>query len=478
MPDPVRDARPILLTAVLLSALAAGPAPAAAPPSYKAALIAGVPHVRQKPDFCGEACVEMALRRLGHAVTQDQVYNVSGENPLAGRGCVTASLACALKTLGFRVGEVWYKVGAHSAADLEAQWAVLHADLLAGIPTIVCMRTGATPEATEHFRLVLGYDPRADEVIYHEPAEDRGAYRRMARAAFLDLWPLRYGRETWTVIRLRLEPGRIADPPAAGGFTDADYVQHLMDLKRKVPAEGFTIVLQKPFVVIGNDSPERVKAYAEGTVQWATARLKKLYFARDPADIIDIWLFRDAATYRRYAREVFGDDPTTPFGYSSEQHKALIMNIATGGGTLVHEIVHPFIGANFPDCPAWLNEGLGSLYEQSSSDGDRIIGLTNWRLEGLQDCIRRKALPSFRTLTGTTVSGFYHDDPGSNYAQARYLCYYLQEKGLLVPFYHAFLANRAKDPTGYETLKTVLKESDMAAFQKRWESFVLALRFP
>ena len=40
-----------------------------------------------------------------------------------------------------------------------------------------------------------------------------------------------------------------------------------------------------------------------------------------------------------------------------------IMNIATGGGTLVHEIVHPYVEANFPGCPAWFNEGLGSLYE-------------------------------------------------------------------------------------------------------------------
>ena len=42
------------------------------------------------------------------------------------------------------------------------------------------------------------------------------------------------------------------------------------------------------------------------------------------------------------------------------------MNIATGGGTLVHEIVHPFVEANFPGCPTWFNEGLGSLYEQSA----------------------------------------------------------------------------------------------------------------
>jgi hypothetical protein len=62
------------------------------------------------------------------------------------------------------------------------------------------------------------------------------------------------------------------------------------------------------------------------------------------------------------------------------------------------------------------------------------------------------------------------------YGQARYLCYYLQEKGLLTKFYHDFVANASHDPTGFNTLKRVLREDDMAAFQKRWENFVLALR--
>jgi len=33
-----------------------------------------------------------------------------------------------------------------------------------------------------------------------------------------------------------------------------------------------------------------------------------------------------------------------------------------------------------------------------------------------------------------------------------------------------------QDPTGYETLKRVLGESDMDAFKKKWEKFVLELR--
>ena len=37
-----------------------------------------------------------------------------------------------------------------------------------------------------------------EEVIYHEPAEVKGAHRRMQLKTFLDLWPLKYSRKEWT----------------------------------------------------------------------------------------------------------------------------------------------------------------------------------------------------------------------------------------------------------------------------------------
>ncbi len=262
------------------------------------------------------------------------------------------------------------------------------------------------------------------------------------------------------------------------GFTDADYEEHLLELKKKVPEEGCTIIIQKPFCVIGDESPERVKYRAEKTIKWTVDMLKQDYFAKDPEDIIDIWLFKDEASYNKYAKEIFGDEPTTPFGYFSDVDKALIMNIRTGGGTLVHEIVHPFMHANFPECPSWFDEGLASLYEQCGEKDGHIYGYTNWRLEGLQKAIKKGVVPSFKTLTSMSSYKFYNLDKGTNYGQSRYLCYYLQEEGLLVKFYHEFHANRGEDPTGYKTLRKILGEEDMDAFKNRWEEFVMGLKFP
>jgi hypothetical protein len=270
-------------------------------------------------------------------------------------------------------------------------------------------------------------------------------------------------------------------------FTDADFATHISRLKVQIkqkltsptsraPLAEFSIVIQKPFVVIGDEPKAAVSQHAEGTVKWAVERLKQDFFPNDPTQILDIWLFKDAASYQKNTQLLFGDQPTTPYGYYSSQHKALIMNISTGGGTLVHELVHPFMEANFPSCPPWLNEGLGSLYEQCGDVDGHIHGFTNWRLPGLQRAIKSGSVPAFKTLTAMDSNAFYNEDKGVNYAQARYLCYYLQEQGVLVKFYRDFQARQKEDATGFASLQTVLSETDMDAFKTKWEKFVMGLR--
>jgi hypothetical protein len=263
--------------------------------------------------------------------------------------------------------------------------------------------------------------------------------------------------------------------------TNPAFAEHVAELARNAP-RGFTVMVQRPFVVLGDESSEVVRQRATHTVKWAVDMLKQDYFQRDPQEIIDIWLFRDHASYTNHAWRLFHERPTTPFGYYSASHQALVMNIGTGGGTLVHEIVHPFMRANFPKCPAWFNEGLASLYEACREKNGHIQGLINWRFKGLEKAIKEGTTISFRELTSMNEVEFYGGSHSANYsqyyAQARYLCYYLQEKRLLMNYYQQFVANADRDPSGYATLQRVLGETDMVAFKKKWETFVLRLREP
>ncbi len=449
----------------------------AAAPAFPSVALEGFPFVQQKPDFCGEADVEMAMRRVGRQVTQDDVFNVSGLDPLKGRGVWADDLRVALKALGVDPGQTWYRVNpARAQQELAAQWASLHADLTAGTPSIVCMHFDASPGTTEHFRLITGYDAVKDEVIYQEPAEADGANRRMPRETFLALWPFKPSPTKWTVIRLRLDIPREGPAlPKVSSPTPAQVAQHVMTLEETLPA-GFTLTWEKPFLVVGNEAPDKVRSRGKDVVRWTRDLLLKDFFAHAPERLEEVWIFKDAATYTKYSRSLFQTEPSTPYGFYLSERRAMVMNIKPGYGTLTHELVHPFFHANWPDGPAWLNEGLGSLFEFPGEREGHFAGQLNWRLPGLQQALREKAgVPKFSALMRTTEAQFYDDDSGVHYAMARYLCYWLQEKGLLIKFVARAQALKATDPTGWQALEEVLG-ADPDTKQKDWEKFVLSLQ--
>jgi hypothetical protein len=436
-----------------------------------------IPHVRQKPDFCGEACAVMALKGLGHDTDQDAVFDLAGLDPALGRGLYAPELKRAVERLGFRPGKVWHKVSARAPdRGMEPIFRAIHADLKRGVPSIVCTRFDESPDTTEHFRLVVGYDAKTDEVIYHDPALDDGASMRMKRARLFSLWPLKYDAREWTVIRLALDPGRgvkkLAPPSPSRAPTAADYAQRVQALKERLPS-GFKIDVEPPFVVI-SDGPKAARARGLRTVRWATRLLKKDFFPKDPRPL-DIYLFHGERSYRKHTKALFGDSPDTPYGYYSSDDDALIMNIATGYGTLVHEMVHPFVEANFKGAPAWLNEGLGSLFEACDDKDGHIVGLLNWRLPGLQESIAADEMPPLTRIMRMSEGRFYADDSGTHYAASRYLLYYLQERGLLRDFYRRFHAHQDTDPSGVRSLQRVLGTKDLRRFQRKWERWVLKL---
>jgi hypothetical protein len=248
--------------------------------------------------------------------------------------------------------------------------------------------------------------------------------------------------------------------------------EHAARLAARLAGRGFTVLVEPPFVLVGDEPPDRVRARAR-TVRWTRALLRKDFFADDPG-VLEAWLFRDKTSYRRGAKEFFGDDPDTPYGYYSPSHHALVMNIGPGAGTLVHEIVHPYLEANFPEVPAWFNEGLASLYERPTEVDGHIRGLPNWRLPALQKELRAGRGRSLAALLATTSDEFYGAEDETD-ARARYLCYYLQEHGLLLDFYRRFRAGRDSDPTGAAALRAVLGTEDLAGFEATWSRFVLGL---
>lgn len=408
-----------------------------------------VRHLHGLPGFSGEACAHMALAHLGNKLDSEAVFELEDLDPTLGRGGDEKELAKALEKIGF-VRPL------HEAKDADELWKELTADLAAKRLSAVTIRGS--------MKLVVLAREGEGEVMVLDPDPTEEVPRIVRRK---DL-PLK---------RIRFEPGpkllqtvTVKENPSA-----YDLAAHCRRLRTQLP-DKWPVIVERPFVVTG-DSPH-LGGIAKNTVRWAVTRLKKDFFEHDPSWFVDVWLFDGKKSYEEHTAAIFSETPTTPYGYYSPKWGALIMNIATGSGTLVHEIVHPFVHENFPECPTWFNEGLASLFEQCEDKDGHIHGRTNWRLTGLKKAIERGSLPTFEELTATSTREFYGDEQPDHYAQARYLCYYLQEKGLLVDFWRRFLKDQKSDPTGYKSLVAVLGETDMKAFKKRWEEWVLALTFP
>ena len=250
----------------------------------------------------------------------------------------------------------------------------------------------------------------------------------------------------------------------------------LEEWKARFDAERFNYAVAGPFVIAGDGSAAKIARYRDGTILAAERALKATYFDKTPTEPVLILLFERAEPYKRLAKKWFGDADVPHFGFFRRSDRVMLMNVGTGTGTLVHEMVHALMAPDFPDVPDWFNEGLASLYEQCSLSGDTIKGHENWRLPDLQQAIRKDRL---RPLAELIEDPQFYGEPlvGINYAQARYLMFYLQEKGLLKEYYRRLREDVKRDPTGLNTLKQVLKVEELDDFEQTWRKWVLKLKF-
>lgn len=246
---------------------------------------------------------------------------------------------------------------------------------------------------------------------------------------------------------------------------------------RKAAPSGFSVEGQPPFILIGNHSPAIMRDIAVRVVEPTVRLLKKDFFARDP-DVTEVWLMRDDRSYRELVRRKLGRDPSTPYGFYIPSLRRMVLNHATGSGTLVHELVHPLVHANLPSCPAWFNEGLASLYERSVISAGSLTGLLNWRLPPFRERILRGQARPLRWMFHASIDDFGADETGDAYAAARYLLYYLQEHELLIPFYRRFAARTDQDRSGAGALLDTVGMLDIEAFERKWHAWLLEVGQP
>jgi hypothetical protein len=237
-------------------------------------------------------------------------------------------------------------------------------------------------------------------------------------------------------------------------------------------------ILTHPPFVLGGDLPSETLAnWYDETIRPAADAMANSYFQTAPTQPITVLLYSGKESYNQHIERLFGDRDISVYGYYKPQSRTLVMNIGTGGGTLVHELTHALIDFDFPAVPDWFDEGLASLHEQCSfrngPHGPWIEGHENWRLAGLQKTIRAKRLRPLKAMIA--ADDFRGKLEGTNYAQARYFCLRMQRNDRLQKFYREFRGHHSKDPFGVATLERVLAISSWNEFDREFQRWVLTL---
>jgi hypothetical protein len=235
------------------------------------------------------------------------------------------------------------------------------------------------------------------------------------------------------------------------------------------------VIERPPFVIAGDLSTASLAAWYENTIGPATRAMAHAYFRVPPDEPITVLLFSGEHSYDRYAKALYGDSDISIYGYYKRGQRVLVMNAATGAGTMVHELTHALADFDCPHIPDWFNEGLASLHEQCRIRQDEmgIDGMENWRLPKLQQAVREKRLRSLESLID--ANDFRMHDLGLNYAQARYFCLWLQRLGLLEEFFHRWRAGQAADPLGTKAALAMFPGKTWEQIDADFQAWVLTL---
>ena len=235
------------------------------------------------------------------------------------------------------------------------------------------------------------------------------------------------------------------------------------------------IIVRPPYILAGDFDIDQLERYHRLLVMPIASALSTDYFDTAPSEPITILFFSGNQQFRDQARQLDQRSAMHEYGYYHRADRRIVINAATGNGTLAHELTHALASIDFPQIPPWFDEGLAALHEQCefSDDELRLMGMSNWRLNVLRDAIQKSRLDSIETLISRPSISPNRAD--IDYAHARYFCLYLQSRQLLSPFYRKFRLAADTDPTGIDTLRELLQAESLETTDDEFRRWVLSL---
>lgn len=244
----------------------------------------------------------------------------------------------------------------------------------------------------------------------------------------------------------------------------------LADLRGQL-GRGFAIARRGSFLIASDLDGKEFDVLVDGVFTCCRSCLENDFFPASVTETVTIYVFRDEKSYNYNIPRLFAIQPISPYGHYGNKQRYIVVNYETGPGTLVHELTHSLMAEDFPDAPIWISEGLASLYEQCRVEKESLRGEPNWRLPELLDALDKGELAPLADLLAYDTCAFRAKRESLHYAQSRYFCKYLEERGALRKVYAAFRNGFDKDRSGIRFVEQAMGRP-LAAIETDWHAWI------
>jgi hypothetical protein len=174
-------------------------------------------------------------------------------------------------------------------------------------------------------------------------------------------------------------------------------------------------------------------------VHWAGALIRdvgvRFTATAEPKREVNVHLFEEVSEYAAFANAITSGDSPSPLGFYLPGKRVVVVNFAAGARNMSHELTHALVGDDFPSIPAWMNEGLGSLYGGAELTARGMTFKVNYRHRDVLQAIRTNTLPTLEQLAAVSDEELYGPRAMVWYGFARAVLLFLESRGELSAFY-------------------------------------------
>lgn len=219
----------------------------------------------------------------------------------------------------------------------------------------------------------------------------------------------------------------------------------------------------KYFIFHYGDNEEKVD-YLSRCADGFIDAVSKDFFKANFSYPIHAYVFKDSTSFNRYCK-IELNEPRPLYGTYVPNRHSFYTYQDSGLGTFAHEIMHPLMEFNFPNAPAWCNEGIPTFFEKIFGyfEKDQITlnyGYQNpWRIKGIHEKILHLDLKDL--VQGSSNS--------RNESEMRMLSVFIYQNGLLKKYFD-LLRNKPK-MAPVEGIESLFRKS-IAEIQVSWKKYL------